>query len=224
MRPGQQHPGNPRGALVDRGLCRENFNEAGATTPRKPGTGRDALRLPRATSMRPGQQHPGNPRFCSSRPPGRSRASMRPGQQHPGNRGRGTVHAPGGRRASMRPGQQHPGNRAPLSPPLRATRCFNEAGATTPRKPSHDVHLHGLSHAASMRPGQQHPGNLSGQWSPWITIGPASMRPGQQHPGNLHRYNDRRRVGEAASMRPGQQHPGNHHHEQAAWRQAPGLQ
>ena len=106
----------------------------------------------------------------------------------------------------MRPGQQRPGNGSPSRRPTRCAWCFNEAGATTPRKLIF-VLLSRPRWKASMRPGQQRPGNVP---CPTLAFGDsqASMRPGQQRPGNLHQVADHGGL-HPASMRPGQQRPGN---------------
>ena len=82
--------------------------------------------------MRPGQQRPGNvpPATVST---SERMASMRPGQQRPGNFFAG-LEDRGGSPASMRPGQQRPGNDGAADERNGEFVCFNEAGATTPRK------------------------------------------------------------------------------------------
>ena len=156
MRPGQQRPGNPSSSL-------------GGDQPIR-------------ASMRPGQQRPGNHPPLGQIWIDISDASMRPGQQRPGNLDLDRVR-PRRLCASMRPGQQRPGNRPRWPRPARPSACFNEAGATTPRK-------------------------LGRLTSPTPTHQRASMRPGQQRPGNTREGRDHDGA-QAASMRPGQQRPGN---------------
>ena len=99
--------------------------------------------------MRPGQNRPGDPDAVLRRFVQEARqASMRPGQNRPGD----ATHDPDMSRvlrlhASMRPGQNRPGDSwisAVIAVIGERRRCFNEAGAESPRRchwPRHVAHL-----------------------------------------------------------------------------------
>ncbi len=106
----------------------------------------------------------------------------------------------------MRPGQLRPGNACGSRARRRPFRCFNEAGAASPRKRA-DARGAGCGGLRFNEAGAASPRKPDGAHDPDLTLG-ASMRPGQLRPGN----DESRRVRghhRRASMRPGQLRPGN---------------
>jgi len=158
MRPGHRCPGNPWGSAPGPSW-RPGFNEAGASMPRKSNHLLYAARCGIVGFNEAGASMPRKSSSLEAPRTPRNNASMRPGHRCPGNRGHRGVHARGvpasmrpGHRcpgnqpdarlielsqdASMRPGHRCPGNRWRSTRRARRRACFNEAGASMPRKSS----------------------------------------------------------------------------------------
>ena len=146
--------------------------------------------------------------------------------------------------ASMRPGQQRPGNSRRRLQRTTWLICFNEAGATTPRKlytrgaafgytprfneagATTPRKRRGWPTARARERGFNEAGATTPRKPPWpgrpVTPLLASMRPGQQRPGNWSR-GDSIPEFRVASMRPGQQRPGNLPGRRARWSRSRGF-